>query len=54
MEDYTIVISTKEYKELVRAQVTLEVMRNEVEKNKYFNREDAARHLHVEIKEDEN
>ena len=48
-----VIISREEYKELLRSQVLIEMLRDAVQKEKYFNRDDAARYLHMEIEKDE-
>lgn len=46
-----VVISRDEYKELLRSQVMLEILRDAVQREEYFNRDDAARYLGMEIKQ---
>lgn len=47
-----VVISRDEYKELLRSQVVLEILSDAVRSNKYFNRDDVARYLGMEIEKD--
>lgn len=49
----SVIITREEYKELLRSQVLIEMLRDAVQKDKYFNRDDAARYLHMEIEKDE-
>ncbi len=48
-----VVISRDEYKELLRSQVMLEILRDACKREEYFNRDAAARYLGIEIDNNE-
>lgn len=53
MPEVMVTISTTEYKNLMEAQVRLELLRNAVSKDKYFSRGDAKLYLGLPDAEDD-